>query len=446
MDSLSNNRALLIGVGADLPNTVTDAQGLASVLTDPSRCRYDKPNVTVLTERTATRARVLAALDALATTAVAESTVIVYYSGHGYRVESPTGESYYLMPHGYDLSRLYQTGISGREFADKLAAIPAARLLLVLDCCHAGGLTEGQTKAVGLTLTKAPLPPEAETLFGKGRGRILIASSKADEYSLAGQPYSLFTRALIDSFAGQGVARQDGYVRALDLALYAREKVPLWSRNRQTPIAEVEAADNFIVAYYAAGAKAPRPLDLPPVDADEIVRLNPVPATGTHYTATVTGDGAIAQGPGAQAVGKHGLVVGGDLNGSVNTGVIRTGGGAYIGGSVNIGRGKFIGRDDHTVISTPPTVAREQLLARVQALRAAVAQAAFEADERAAIGSDLALIEAQLACPQPKPALLRSRLNSLKAVVESAAGIGEARAQLLSLLHPLSQAAQQGFR
>ncbi len=347
MDSIANNRALLVGVGADLPDTVTDAEGLAGILTDPSRCQYPPANVAVLTEGDATRDRVLAALDALATPAVADATVLIYYSGHGYRVTSSVGESYYLMTHGHDLARLYQTAIGGREWADRLAAIPAKRLLLLLDCCHAGGLTAERAKAVGLTLAKAPLPPEAETLFARGRGRIRIASSRAEEFSLAGKPYSLFTRALIESLSGRGVAQRDGYVRALDLALHAREKVPQWSGQRQTPIVDVEEADNFVVAYYAAGAKSPLPLDLPPVDPDEVARLNDSPFGDASARASVTGGGAIAQGPGATAVGAGGVAVRGNNTGNINTGTqtrIDTGGGAYIGGGVNAG-GDFVGRN-----------------------------------------------------------------------------------------------------
>ncbi len=359
MESTTDNRALLVGVGADLPDTVTDAEALAGILTDPSRCRYPAANVAVLTEGNATRDRVLAALDALAAAAVADATVLIYYSGHGYRVTSSVGESYYLMTHGYDLARLYQTAIGGREWAGRLAAIPAKRLLLLLDCCHAGGLTAERAKAVGLTLAKAPLPPEAEALFARGQGRIRIASSRADEYSLAGKPYSLFTRALIESLSGQGVAHRDGYVRALDLALHAREKVPRWSNRRQTPIVDVEAADNFVVAYYAAGAKSPLPLDLPPVDPAEVARLNGL-AGGGDATAgvSVTGGGAVAVGPGAQAAGERGVVIGGNVDGStIITGDrIDTGGGAFIRGPVNTGGGKFVGRDDVSPTAPPPKV------------------------------------------------------------------------------------------
>ena len=40
----SKGHALIVGVGADLPNTVNDAIGLAEILTDPDRCKHnDEP-------------------------------------------------------------------------------------------------------------------------------------------------------------------------------------------------------------------------------------------------------------------------------------------------------------------------------------------------------------------------------------------------------------------
>lgn len=67
---------------------------------------------------------------------------------------------------------------------------------------------------------------------------------------------------------------------------------------------------------------------------------------GQRYTANVGGDGAIAQGTGAEAVGKGGIIVRGSNSGIINTGThIDTGGGAYVGGGVHTGGGSFIGRD-----------------------------------------------------------------------------------------------------
>lgn len=254
----TQGHACIVGVGADLPNTVKDAQGIAEILQDPERCAYAPDQVQLLTAEQATRADILAALDKLAATTDAEATVLVYFSGHGYQVASPMGEAYYLMPHGYDQKKLYQTAISGAEFTAKLRTIPAKKLVILLDCCHAGGLSDFED--LGLEAAKAPLPPEAKAFLAEGSGRVVIASSTADELSFAGKPYSAFTLAVIEALAGTGVAQKDGYVRVSDLALHAREVVPRRTRNRQHPILNFEQADNFVLAYYAGGEEQPKGL------------------------------------------------------------------------------------------------------------------------------------------------------------------------------------------
>ncbi|MFG1966100.1 hypothetical protein [Nonomuraea sp. NPDC049028] len=46
----------------------------------------------------------------------------------------------------------------------------------------------------------------------------------------------------------------DGYVRVTDLAMHARQRVASLTTDRQHPILDLEQADNYVVAYYAAGA------------------------------------------------------------------------------------------------------------------------------------------------------------------------------------------------
>ncbi len=243
--------ALIIGIGADLPNTVDDARGLANILKDSERCAYPPDQVHLLTGEHATAANIRTVLETLAESTDSESTVLVYFSGHGYQATTSIGEAYYLLPYGYDVQRLNKTAISGQEFTDKLRAIPAQKLLVLLDCCHAGGV--GDAKAPGLELAKSPLPPEATTLLAEGSGRVLIASSQEDELSFAGKPYSAFTLALVEALSGVGVAKKDGYVRVADVALHAREVVPGRTKQRQHPILHFEHADNFVLAYYAGG-------------------------------------------------------------------------------------------------------------------------------------------------------------------------------------------------
>lgn len=300
-----HGHALLIGVGGDLPSTIADATGLADVLTDPERCAYPEGQVTLLTGEEANRAGILAGLDALAQRSDAASTVIVYFSGHGCRVESPLGELHFLQPHGYDQKRLAQTCIRGDEFAAKLAAIPARKLLLLLDCCHAGGV--GQVKSPEFTLSKAPLPPEALALLAQGQGKVLIASSTADELSYAGKPYSAFTLALLEALCGDGASVQDGYIRVADLALHAREKVPLRTSGNQHPLLHFEHADNFIVAYYAGGDLQPKGLPFPV----ESVEIEPQPGV---FNRSIHQSGQRVEGNQQNITGSvTGSVAGGDV-------------------------------------------------------------------------------------------------------------------------------------
>jgi hypothetical protein len=317
--------AVLIGVGgSDIPNTVDDAAGLAAILVDPDRCAYPPALVQLLTSADARRTGILAALDQVAKTADAQSTVVIYFSGHGYRVTASIGEAYYLIPHGYDLGQLHKTAICGQEFADKLAAIPAQRLLVLLDCCHAGGI--GEAKAPGLAFAKAPLPADAPELLAQGSGRVVIASSRADELSYAGKPLSAFTLVLVEALCGEGAARPDGYVRVADLALHARQVVPGRTQDRQHPILHFEHADNFLVAYYAAGDAKPKglPFGVAPqiepepgawagqgsnvVYGDQIITTGPVATHGS----------AISTGGGTAFVGNSNVVITGKVNGDMN--------------------------------------------------------------------------------------------------------------------------------
>ena len=119
--------AVVVGVGGDLPATVNDATAVAGLLRDPGRCAYPESQVQLLTGEAATRERVLAALDALSQSTTPQSTVLVYFSGHG--LETP---DYYLIPSRYDLADLASTAIPGALFTERLRAIGARKLLILL--------------------------------------------------------------------------------------------------------------------------------------------------------------------------------------------------------------------------------------------------------------------------------------------------------------------------
>jgi hypothetical protein len=256
-DFFSHGYAVVVGAGADLPITVNDAQGMADLLRSPDRCAYPVDQVQLLTGQAAQREAVLAALDELAVqvTNDPQATAVVYFSGHG--LEMP---AYHLMPFGYDLSNLPTTAISGAEFTEKLRAIQSKKLLVLLDCCHAGGIGE----AKGEPLAKSPAPSGLLDMLKASSGRVLIASSRKDELSWAypSDTYSAFTAVLLQALAGYGAFEQDGYARVLDAALWLGRKVPERTGDKQHPIIKVShLEDNFALAYYAGGAKMPKSLE-----------------------------------------------------------------------------------------------------------------------------------------------------------------------------------------
>ena len=124
-----------------------------------------------------------------------------------------------------------------------------------MDCCHAGGQAEAKE------LKRTPLPAGVLDELGGSSGRVVIASSRKNEVSWTGKPYSQFTMALVEALAGQGSFEQDGYARVLDLALYVGRFVPARTNDQQHPIIKVSnLKDNFAIAWYAGGETTPKKL------------------------------------------------------------------------------------------------------------------------------------------------------------------------------------------
>ncbi|GAB4195772.1 MAG: hypothetical protein OHK0022_12740 [Roseiflexaceae bacterium] len=245
--------ALLVGAGGDLPATVQDASAIRDILTDPQRCAYPPAQVRLLTETQATRQGLLDGLGWLTAQVRADpdATVVLYFSGHG--IATPGS---YLMPYGYRMNALASTAVSGAELSDQLHAMRPRQLVVLLDCCHAGGLADIKAP----NITKAAVPPELTNALATGSGRVLLASSRSDQVSLVDGSYSVFTHALCEALAGHGASTFDGYARIGDIAMYLSRVVPRRTQDRQHPVLDMARSDNFVVAYYAGGAKEPQPL------------------------------------------------------------------------------------------------------------------------------------------------------------------------------------------
>jgi hypothetical protein len=256
--------ALVVGIARyrnirQLPE-VKDATEIAALLADEKRGGYPDKNVRLLRDEEATLTAIRRELGELAGRARPESAVFIYFSGHGGAVASGPRAGQYLLPVDVaypDDDALAATAIREQEFTEALRAIPAQKVLIVLDCCHASGI--GQPRILSAAGQDLPQPLSDYDVLRGGEGRVILASSRADELSWvpAGSEYGLFTKHLLAGLNG-GAASEDGFVRVFDLFEYLQPKVTA-ERRDQRPYFKGELGSNFPVALSQGGRACPAP-------------------------------------------------------------------------------------------------------------------------------------------------------------------------------------------
>jgi uncharacterized caspase-like protein len=121
-----------------------------------------------------------------------------------------------------------------------LQNIKSGRLLVMFDSCHSGGA--GDPKG-SLPQFKRGLDEAYFEALAQGKGRVIMASSRPDEFSwkLSGMRNSLFTHYLLEALRGHVRILGDGYVRVFDVFRHVAEMVP--TRANQHPIFKATALE-----------------------------------------------------------------------------------------------------------------------------------------------------------------------------------------------------------
>lgn len=296
-EQFTHGYALLIGVNDNLipryalPAVAKDSAALHAVLTHPQRCAYPAANVRLLNGPDASRQGIYSGLSWLKERLAADrsdnATAVLYYSGHGAFSRDDNG--YYILP--YDLRQpLIDSLIHADELAAAVEQVRPQRLLVILDCCHAGGMSIKGDDLTGHGLSKAAAPPEARSVVAlmRGQGRAVLSSSTAAEssYVRPDRKMSVFTYHLIEALTGFAAAGGATDVLVSDVMGYVSRAVPRSVSAdynvSQTPVYEV-SGENFPVALLLGGqglGKGQRPPDplLPP--GDWVATIAPPPAGG----------------------------------------------------------------------------------------------------------------------------------------------------------------------
>jgi hypothetical protein len=291
--------ALLIGVDKSqetrwgLPDVGKDVSALQAVLVHPERCAYLPDNVKVVQGEEATRAGILDGLSWLRQKLIEDKsdneTAIVYFTGHGLRDTTGKEPVFYLRPFEAQQDSLRLSALRADDFAVAVQALNPKRLLVLLDCCHSGGMGAKGERAGIEGLESIAIPPAIFSVGAKdtlpddkspgseglaqGSGRAVLSSSQAGQLSWMrkDRTMSIFTYHLIEALTGHAQP-QEGASEVLvsDVMSYVWRKVPGsakadWSKT-QEPNYQVNG--NFPVALLLGGSDwksdqvAPDPLSV----------------------------------------------------------------------------------------------------------------------------------------------------------------------------------------
>jgi hypothetical protein len=312
-----HGHALIIGIGSyqhesglNVPITAADAQAVATVLRDPQYCGYPDAQVKLLANGNATRHGILAALTGLAMRTKPDDTVLLFYSGHG---EYSADGVYQLTTHDTRLAQrkvVAGTGISQSELLDKLRAIPAKRLILLINACHAGELSPvlGDSDQ---PFTGQPLPQQAaDAVLATGSGRIIMTACRENQVSYIGPgQITIFAQALIDGLRGQGLSGRAGYISAFDLYTHlyfavgeaVEKRVPAALRQRygntQEPeLTVLKGVGPFAMALYRGSTTlGDFPTDHLPPDDTAMREVSPARSQWA-FQQSISGAGAVGIG------------------------------------------------------------------------------------------------------------------------------------------------------
>jgi len=187
--------AVLIGVDnyADgripkLGNAVKDVRAVSTTLAQS--LGYE----TVVLENPG-KATIFRALNQLAAQVGPNDSVVVYYAGHGERVEK-TGLGYW-QPADADASRP-ETWISNADIDRLLRQLPAQQLAMVSDSCYSGSLVSGD-RIRGVATT-----PDASGLLGKRAVVVMTSGGNEPVFDAGSNGHSPFAWNLMQSLQQVG--------------------------------------------------------------------------------------------------------------------------------------------------------------------------------------------------------------------------------------------------
>jgi hypothetical protein len=163
-----------------------------------------------------------------------DSTVFIYYSGHG-APDPKTGDAF-LVPYDGDPAFIDETGYSLKRMYTALGKLPAREVIVTLDSCFSGAggrsvIAKGSRPLVMNLQIAASLPQNVTVLSASAGNQ---TSSTFEE-----KGHGLFTYFMLKGIKNEDVVKQDGTLDIPSLYEYVKPQVSSIARkkynNEQTP-------------------------------------------------------------------------------------------------------------------------------------------------------------------------------------------------------------------
>src|SRR6266511_1010664 len=218
-------RGLFVGVNryrspaiSNLAAAVRDAAALQALLSDNLG-----DGAALLTDEDATRSRLVDELTQLATVSTEDDVVMIGFSGHG-------SDTHELVTYDADPFDLRATCLPLDEFTERVSAIPARQLVVVLDCCFSGGAGSKVLHSHRVPRggpTGVPLSTDALLEQLAGTGRLILTASTADQpaYEDVTVGHGLLTYHLLQALLGAREVTDSGRVPLYGLLSYVTRSV-----------------------------------------------------------------------------------------------------------------------------------------------------------------------------------------------------------------------------
>jgi len=238
--------AVIVGINSykdsripKLNYTYADAKAIYELLLNPVKAGLKEENVKLLLNDDATLFNLKNTVSGwLFQNATINSTVLIYFAGHGGLESDRTGEekdgiSKYLLPWDCNCDNLYASALSNSELRQLLSTVKAKNIIFFMDSCYAGGLSSKGARDFGNVDDFGKTIAEAE-------GRVVIASAKSNQRSWEDESigHGIFTYHLLDALSGKADYDNDGYVSLSEVYKYLQDNVPGSARKLSRSIQE----------------------------------------------------------------------------------------------------------------------------------------------------------------------------------------------------------------